>query len=53
MFTFGIVMVIFILLLLAISGLIYCDVFRIQKLINDETNIDSVKFDKCVFPYER
>jgi uncharacterized membrane protein (Fun14 family) len=45
--------VIIALLVLAISGVIFIDVYKILKLVNHETDVDAIKFDKCVLPYKR
>lgn len=46
------IMVIAVLILLALSGVIFTDVYRILKMVNHETDVDIIKFDKCVLPYK-
>ena len=46
-------MVIIALIIAAICGGIFIDVYKILKLVNHETDVDVVKFDKCVLPYKR
>lgn len=45
-------MIIIALIVLAACGVVFIDVYKILKLVNHETNVDMVKFDKCVLPYE-
>ena len=43
----------FVLCSLAISGLIFEDVYTILKLENkEEISIDELKFEKCILPYK-
>jgi archaellum component FlaG (FlaF/FlaG flagellin family) len=53
MVTTLVVLVIAILIGLAISGIVVNDVYKILKLVNHETDVDVIKFDKCVLPYKR
>lgn len=46
------IMIMAILIMLAISGIIYNKVFNILKMENHETDVDIIKFDKCVLPYK-
>lgn len=39
------------LVILAILDVIFIDVYKILKLANHETDVDVIKFDKCVLPY--
>ncbi len=43
----------FVLCSLAISGLIFEDVYTILKFENkEEISIDELKFEKCILPYK-
>ena len=43
----------FVLCSLAISGLIFEDVYNILKFENkEEISIDELKFEKCILPYK-
>lgn len=46
-------MVIVALIVLATFGVVFIDVYKILKLVNHETDVDVIKFDKCVLPYKR
>lgn len=46
-------MVIVALVVLASFGGVFIDVYKILKLVNHETDVDVIKFDKCVLPYKR
>ena len=48
-----VVIIVIALVLLAMSGISFNDVYKILKLVNHETDIDIIKFDKCVLPYIR
>lgn len=41
------------LIILATFGVIFIDVYKILKLVNHETDVDVVEFDKRVLPYKR
>ena len=41
------------LIMLAAAGVVFIDVYTILKLVNHETNVDVIEFDKCVLPYKR
>lgn len=53
MINIAVILVIALLAGLMVSGVIYIDVFKIRKLINNETSVDMIEFDKCVLPYKR
>lgn len=53
MITTLVVIVIATLIILAISGVIFNDVYKILKMVNHETDVDIIAFDKCVLPYKR
>lgn len=46
-------MIIIALVILAACGVVFIDVYKILKLVNHETDVDVIKFDKCVLPYKR
>lgn len=46
-------MAIIALIMLAALGVVFIDVYKILKLVNHETDVDVIKFDKCVLPYKR
>ena len=46
-------MVIIALIMLATLAVVFIDVYKILKLVNHETAVDLIKFDKCVLPYKR
>lgn len=46
-------MVIVALIMLATTGVVFIDVYRILKLVNHETAVDIIEFEKCVLPYKR
>lgn len=46
-------MVIIALIIAAVCGAVFIDVYKILKLVNHETDVDMVKFDKCILPYKR
>lgn len=48
MITTLVILVIAILIGLAMSGIVFNDVYKIIKLVDHETDIDVIKFDKCV-----
>lgn len=48
MITTLVILVIAILIGLAMSGIVFNDVYKILKLVDHETDIDVIKFDKCV-----
>lgn len=41
------------LLILSACGVVFIDVYKILKLVNHETDVDMISFDKCVLPYKR
>lgn len=55
MVTTLVVLAIAILIGLAMSGIVFNDVYKILKFVNHETDVDVdvIKFDKCVLPYKR
>lgn len=46
-------MVIIALIIVTTCGVVFIDVYKILKLVNHETDVDMIKFDKCVLPYKR
>lgn len=53
MVTTLVVLVIAIFIGLAMSGIVFNDVYKILKLANHEVDVDIIKFDKCILPYRR
>lgn len=51
MITVFVGMIIMGLVMLAILDVVFIDVYKILKLANHETDVDVIKFDKCVLPY--
>lgn len=48
---FAEVIIILILIILAATGVIFIDVYKILKLVNYEMDVNIIKFDKYVLPY--
>lgn len=40
------------LITLTAFGIVFIDVYQILKLTNYETDVDMIKFDKCILPYK-
>lgn len=51
MITVFVGMIIMGLVMLAILDVVFIDVYKILKLANHETDVNLIKFDKCVLPY--
>lgn len=51
MITVFVGMIIMGLVMLAILDVVFIDVYKILKLANHETDVDVIKFDKCVLSY--